>query len=122
MFKQEQKNTLANMFYTKYFTYICISTIFFSFSIFRLKTMDSDLSSSLATKSQLCRIYRDLQNKLQNSNAPSSTTERNREIMNLLHEFNEVKDATQIVIGALSNLECKTIKEMHLLYNLPLNE
>ncbi|XP_073841705.1 DNA repair protein SWI5 homolog [Musca autumnalis] len=76
------------------------------------------------TTAQLKTIYEDLQQKLrqQATSASSIDQERKTEIMNLLHDFNDVKDAAQIVVGALANLERKTIKEMHLKYNLPLNE
>lgn len=47
--------------------------------------------------------------------------DRNQEIIKLLHEYNNIKDATQIVLGALANLEGVTIKQMHLKYGLPLD-
>lgn len=75
-----------------------------------------------ASKSQLISLYKELQQQLDLVEAPTTSAERKQEIMNLLHEFNEVKDAAQIVIGKLANLEGKTIKQMHLEYNLPLNE
>lgn len=72
--------------------------------------------------SQLYCIYNELHEQLDLLNIAASAQERKQEIMNLLHEFNDVKDAAQIVLGSLANLEGKTIKELHLLYNLPLNE
>ncbi|XP_065340134.1 DNA repair protein SWI5 homolog [Cloeon dipterum] len=36
-----------------------------------------------------------------------------------LHEYNEVKDAAQVVLGVLANHEQLTIKQMHLKYQLP---
>lgn len=78
--------------------------------------------SPKASKSQLISLYKELQQQLDLVEAPTTSAERKQEIMNLLHEFNEVKDAAQIVIGKLANLEGKTIKQMHLEYNLPLNE
>lgn len=71
---------------------------------------------------QINDIYKELQQKLEHINVPAAPEERKQEIMNLLHEFNDVKDAAQIVIGNLANMQGKTIKEMHLSYNLPLNE
>lgn len=41
--------------------------------------------------------------------------------MQLMHQYNDIKDATQVVLGKLSNLEGVTLKEMHLKYNLPLD-
>lgn len=34
-------------------------------------------------------------------------------VMDLLHRFNEVKDATQIVLGRLASVEGKTLQQMH---------
>ncbi|XP_073841707.1 uncharacterized protein isoform X3 [Musca autumnalis] len=64
------------------------------------------------TTAQLKTIYEDLQQKLrqQATSASSIDQERKTEIMNLLHDFNDVKDAAQIVVGALANLEPPTWK------------
>lgn len=50
-----------------------------------------------------------------------SEDEQKKEIMNLLHDFNKIKDATQVVLGALANIDGVTIKDMHLKYNLPID-
>ncbi|KAI8118481.1 hypothetical protein FF38_12277 [Lucilia cuprina] len=71
---------------------------------------------------QLIATYKDLQKQLEDSTDSTAPAERKKEIMKLLHEFNDVKDAAQIVIGKLANMQGKTIKELHLEYNLPLNE
>ncbi|XP_055607981.1 DNA repair protein SWI5 homolog [Uranotaenia lowii] len=42
-------------------------------------------------------------------------------MMDLLHKYNDIKDATQKVLGALAVLEGVTVKEMHEKYNLPLD-
>lgn len=34
-------------------------------------------------------------------------------VMNLLHQYNEIKDATQVVLGRLAAVEGQTLKEMH---------
>ncbi|XP_055843953.1 DNA repair protein SWI5 homolog [Episyrphus balteatus] len=47
--------------------------------------------------------------------------DQKKEIMNLLHDFNKIKDATQVVLGALANIDGVTIKDMHLKYNLPID-
>ena len=36
-----------------------------------------------------------------------------------LHEYNEMKDLTQMVLGYLANLEETTLIELHRRYNLP---
>lgn len=43
------------------------------------------------------------------------------EIMQLLHKYNEVKDATQIIIGALANVENVSIRSLHEKFDLPLD-
>ena len=39
-----------------------------------------------------------------------------------LHRYNEVKDAAQIVLGRLAELEQVTLKEMHQKYQVPVTE
>lgn len=34
-------------------------------------------------------------------------------VMNKLHEYNDIKDATQIVIGQLANLQQVTVRKLH---------
>ncbi|XP_034238455.1 DNA repair protein SWI5 homolog [Thrips palmi] len=34
-------------------------------------------------------------------------------VMSLLHKYNEIKDATQIVLGRLASLEGQTLKQVH---------
>ncbi|KAK6630570.1 hypothetical protein RUM43_014555 [Polyplax serrata] len=41
--------------------------------------------------------------------------------MELLHKYNDLKDATQILLGAIGNLEGVTVTELHNKYNLPLS-
>lgn len=43
------------------------------------------------------------------------------ELMELMHQYNDIKDATQKVLGALAVMEGATVKEMHVRYNLPLD-
>lgn len=38
-----------------------------------------------------------------------------------LHDYNEMKDLTQVVLGYLANAEKVTITELHVRYNLPLD-
>ncbi|KAK3912930.1 DNA repair protein SWI5-like protein [Frankliniella fusca] len=44
---------------------------------------------------------------------PAFTTDSVANVMSLLHEFNEIKDATQVVLGKLASIEGKTLKELH---------
>lgn len=84
--------------------------------------MPLEFTDSSLTLSQLNAINKSLQQTLAEIEVADSKDQRKKEVMNLLHEFNEVKDAAQIVLGALANLEGKTFKEMHLQYHLPLQE
>jgi len=40
------------------------------------------------------------------------------EIMKALHQYNDIKDATQIVLGRLAIVEGVTVAEIHQNYNL----
>ena len=42
--------------------------------------------------------------------------------MDLLHKYNEIKDATQILLGVIGNIEGLTIKELHKKFELPTSE
>lgn len=42
-------------------------------------------------------------------------------LMQTLHEYNEMKDITQTVLGYLANAQQVTVKELHQRYNLPLD-
>lgn len=39
--------------------------------------------------------------------------------MNLLHEYNEIKDAAQIILGAIARVEGFTLRELHERFELP---
>lgn len=41
------------------------------------------------------------------------TSEVTRDYLQLLHEYNDVKDAAQVVMGALADLEGTTVSEIH---------
>lgn len=42
-------------------------------------------------------------------------------IMHALHEYNDVKDVTQIVLGQLADLYGVTVTELHKKFDLPIN-
>lgn len=50
-----------------------------------------------------------------------SEIERKAKKIELLHEYNDVMDATQNIIGALANVERVTIKRLHEKFNLPID-
>lgn len=41
------------------------------------------------------------------------TSEVTKDYLQLLHEYNDVKDAAQVVMGALADLEGTTVSEIH---------
>lgn len=45
-----------------------------------------------------------------------------KKTMDLLHEYNDIKDATQVVFGALAELNNTTVKSLHNDYSLPINK
>lgn len=49
-----------------------------------------------------------------------SEKEMKLNLRQLMHEYNEVKDAAQTVIGALANIQCVTLKSLHEEFELPL--
>lgn len=50
-----------------------------------------------------------------------SEKEMKSEIIELLHKYNDVKDAAQTVIGAIANAKGVTFKSIHQELNLPLD-
>lgn len=67
------------------------------------------------------KIKRNELTKRWNQMEKMSEDERKLEKMALLHEYNDVKDATQCIVGALANLECVTIKSLHQKFDLPID-
>lgn len=49
-------------------------------------------------------------------------TKLRKEQMELLHKYNDVKDATQTIIGRLADAETVTFKSIHKDYDLPMND
>lgn len=43
-----------------------------------------------------------------------------KEIMDLLHEYNDIKDATQVVLGAIAGMRGVTIASLHEEFDLPM--
>lgn len=43
-------------------------------------------------------------------------------IMQALHEYNDIKDITQMVLGQLAHLYGVTVTELHRKFNLPTHE
>ncbi|KAH8264797.1 hypothetical protein KR038_001698 [Drosophila bunnanda] len=51
-----------------------------------------------------------------------STDTEKKETIELLHEYNDLKDATQLVLGALATMKSVPIRSLYSTYNLPLDE
>ncbi|XP_046836246.1 uncharacterized protein LOC124431896 [Vespa crabro] len=45
-----------------------------------------------------------------------------KQTTNLLHEYNDMKDATQVVFGAMAQINNITVKSLHKDYGLPTND
>ncbi|EDS25910.1 predicted protein [Culex quinquefasciatus] len=60
------------------------------------------------------------QKRKQNDDDDAERKDKER-LMELLHKYNDIKDATQRVLGALAVHEGVTVREMHRRYNLPLD-
>ncbi|KAH8296146.1 hypothetical protein KR054_002352 [Drosophila jambulina] len=51
-----------------------------------------------------------------------SAESEKKETIELLHEYNDLKDATQLVLGALATMKGVPIRSLYTAYNLPLDE
>lgn len=79
------------------------------------------------TRSNLLQEYENLKNLYQKDikhwdSIPINQCERKKIIIELLHQYNDIKDACQMILGVAANLHQCTIKDMHLKYDLPLEE
>ena len=45
-----------------------------------------------------------------------------KEYMDLLHQYNEIKDTCQIVLGKIAEMEAITLSAVHKKFNLPLKD
>jgi len=57
------------------------------------------------------------------ANKPKETSDsEKRKIIELMHEYNDLKDATQLVLGALATLKSVPIRSVYATYSLPRDE
>lgn len=62
-------------------------------------------------------------NKIQENKCTATTIEQEKQKhMQLLHEYNNLKDATQTVLGALAQAKGLPVKDMYKRYNLPIGD
>lgn len=92
---------------------------------FKSPFKNDDARSSPLIEKTLIEEYQTLSRKeaqldQEISNLTSSGASRSdvQTVMSLLHKFNEVKDATQVVLGRLATLEGQTIQQLHKRFGL----
>lgn len=71
-----------------------------------------------AERDALLKTLNDLDLQLQEHN--KSDNDCQQEKLALLHKYNAVKDAAQVVVGEVANLNGNTISAQHQAFNLPL--
>lgn len=71
---------------------------------------------------ELCNVERELDAEIEKMKAQLEAGPSMKETMARLHEYNEIKDAAQKVLGAIANMQGVTIASLHKEYNLPIGE
>lgn len=77
-------------------------------------------TKKLPSYQQLQEREHQLNNEIANLIGQGVTTDLKPQ-MEALHRYNEMKDATQRVLGYLADIEQKTVSELHSLFDLPLD-
>ncbi|XP_043290052.1 DNA repair protein SWI5 homolog [Venturia canescens] len=85
-------------------------------------TEESFSADKKAKYQELCNIEKELDAEIEKMKAQLEAGPSMKETMNLLHEYNEIKDAAQKVLGAIANMQGVTIASLHKEYNLPIDE
>lgn len=73
-----------------------------------------------ASVRDLIERRQELERKI-NGLGAADENKRREEILELLHRYNDVKDAAQAIIGALANINSVTIRSLHVKFDLPLD-
>ncbi|XP_017886370.1 DNA repair protein SWI5 homolog [Ceratina calcarata] len=63
-----------------------------------------------------------LDRQLSDWKAQEAEVRSTQETMSLLHEYNDIKDITQMVLGAIAMINKSTIKDLHEQYDLPVQD
>jgi len=71
---------------------------------------------------ELSNIEKELDEEIEKMKAELETGPSIKETMDRLHEYNEIKDAAQTVLGAMATMHGVTIASLHEQYNLPMGE
>ena len=87
----------------------------------RLKLV-SKISSSLCGLEELLRREGELDEEVAGLHDEGLAVEELDRQIDLLHQYNDVKDAAQTVIGRLAELTGVTVKTLHEKYHLPLED
>lgn len=92
----------------------------FVYSLVRQHNGNADKmeQKSESSKETVEALHRELTQKM--DEIPSEK-EMKIDRMDLLHKYNDIKDAAQTVIGAIANVRGVTIKSLHNELNLPLD-
>ena len=68
---------------------------------------------------QLLKLEKELDEELLKLRSDLESAPSKQTKMNYLHEYNNIKDATQVVLGALASMRQVTIASLHEEFNLP---
>ncbi|XP_043519981.1 DNA repair protein SWI5 homolog [Frieseomelitta varia] len=71
---------------------------------------------------QLIEYEKTLDQELSNLKNEEAEFRSTQETMNLLHKYNDIKDVTQMVLGAIAVATNTTIKNLYKQYNLSLED
>lgn len=72
--------------------------------------------------SSFIAIKESLESEITSFNKNSEAQSSMKEIMELLHDYNNIKDATQVILGALATMRGVTVASLHEEFDLPLKD
>lgn len=71
-------------------------------------------------RDSLLKAAQDLDQQIATIMQSNTNNDRLQEKLTLLHKYNAVKDAAQVIIGDVANITGNTISAQHEAFNLPL--
>ncbi|XP_016971139.2 DNA repair protein SWI5 homolog [Drosophila rhopaloa] len=87
---------------------------------YRYRSTDSSQSNTIAIHLNM-KDSKKKSRKMVNKHMEAKDSQKKKTI-ELLHEYNDLKDATQLVLGALATLKSVPIRSVYSTYNLPVEE
>lgn len=87
-----------------------------------IKSTNQLSQEEVADYNRLLATEKELDDELAKLKAELDAGPSIKETMNDLHEYNDIKDATQVVLGAMATMHGVTIASLHQDYDVPLNE